>query len=86
MPIIVPKWRLLVTGCEQKPVKSCVTEALGMLAVALSTAGVTKMARNVPRDVLEHGWGNNIGPKRALRRAVLRDSGSSFDKLRNRPE
>ena len=52
MPIIVPKWRPLVAGCEQKPLISYATEALGLVAVALSTAGGTKMARNVPRDVL----------------------------------
>ena len=72
-----PKWRPLVAGCEQKPLISCATEALGLVAVALSTAGGTKMARNVPRDVLEHGWGNKNGLKRALWRAVLRDSRSS---------
>ena len=66
---------------------------LGLCAFALSTAGGTKTARNVPRGVLEHGWGNENGPKRAARRAtrflhslalgrndkrsVLRDSRSS---------
>ena len=34
-----------------------------------STAGATKWARNVPRGVLEHGWGNDNGRKRAARRA-----------------
>ena len=34
-----------------------------------STAGGTKWGRNVPRDVLEHGWGNRNGLKRNRRRA-----------------
>ena len=34
-----------------------------------STAEVTEWAENVPRGVLEHGWGNNYGQKRGLRRA-----------------
>ena len=34
-----------------------------------STGGGTKMARNVPWDVLEHGWGNDMAEKRSLRRA-----------------
>ena len=35
-----------------------------------STAGVTKWAQNVICGVLEHGWGNEYGPKRAARRAT----------------
>ena len=37
-----------------------------------STGGGTIMARNVPWDVLEHGWGNDNGRKRAARRAGAR--------------
>ena len=41
---IVPKRRPVVDGCEQKPLILYVSRALGLPAVALSTAGGTKWA------------------------------------------
>ena len=70
MAIIVPKWRPLVAGCEQKLMILYATEAMGLFAVAFSTAEATKWPQNVPRHVLEHGWGNGNGIKRAPRRAT----------------